>query len=91
VAEPHLTIERQLRVVQDIARRVADRQGWRWDKDGEHPVFAALAAEALSILAWNNVYPTQRQRRTIESIARGELETLVDVIELILSGRSGRG
>jgi hypothetical protein len=79
----------RLRATQERARRQADRDRWRWDKDGPHPVFAALAAEAHAIIGEHGIEMTTSQRRTIAWIANDDMDTLADVVELIVSGRGG--
>lgn len=79
----------RLRSVQERARRQADRDGWRpWPSGhGPHPSFAALHADALAILAEHGVTATERQSRTLAWLSRDEVETLADVVALIVVGR----
>lgn len=79
----------RLQTVTDAARYKADRAGWHWQGDETHPVFQALTDETVSILAEYGVTPTPRQTRVLARIADdSELETLADIVELIVSGRS---
>lgn len=79
----------RLTAAQNAARRQAEADRWRMETDGPHPVFAALTAEAIAIVGEYGIVPNTRQARALAWIANdAELETLADVVELIVSGRS---
>jgi hypothetical protein len=77
----------RLAAVHDAAHQHATVNRWRREKDGDHPVFQAVTDEALAILSEFGITPTAEQTSTLAWIARGELHTLVHVVEMIVSGR----
>ena len=48
-----------------------------------------FAAEAHAIIGEHGIEMTTSQRRTIAWIANDDMDTLADVVELIVSGRGG--
>lgn len=79
----------RLDAARQAACRAAERAGWRWDRDGRHPSFAAVRDEVLVILSEIGIEPTRCQLRMLDWLSGDELETVVDVVELILAGRAG--
>lgn len=80
-------VYQRLNLVVREARRVADFARWRWEKDGPHPCFKAVHDEVVVILREVGIEPSARQLRTLAWLCDGEIESVVDVVELILAGR----
>lgn len=77
----------RLNAVVREARRAADFARWRWDKDGPHPCFKAVHDEVVVMLHEIGVEPSPRQLRTLAWLCDGDIESVVDIVELILKGR----
>lgn len=79
----------RLDAVRRRASFAADRAGWRWDRDGRHPVFAATRDEVLVMIREAGIEPSRRQIRTLDWLCDDDIDTVTAVLELILAGRQG--
>lgn len=78
-------VRARLEAAQVAARHQAARDGWRPDRgNGPHPVFAALASEALAILSDHSIPVTYSQVRTLANLAHDGVDPLADIVELVV-------
>ena len=77
-------VRARLEAAEVAASHQAARDGWRPNRDGLHPVFAALASEALAILSDHSIPVTYRQVRTLANLAHDGVDPLADIVELVV-------